>query len=104
MMDTVLNLGLTLEGVEALARATGNPRFAWDSLRRLLAMYGEVVLGEGPEVFEGMLSALKAERGWGRTRPLGPRTWRSSPTATSATSRPAAPLPPGPLGPTPGSH
>jgi len=72
MMDTVLNLGLTLEGVEALARATGNPRFAWDSLRRLLAMYGEVVLGEGPEVFEGMLSALKAERGVGTDAALGP--------------------------------
>ena len=72
MMDTVLNLGLTLEGVEALARATGNPRFAWDSLRRLLAMYGEVVLGERPEVFEGMLSALKAERGVGTDAALGP--------------------------------
>jgi pyruvate,orthophosphate dikinase len=63
MMDTILNLGLTLEGVEALARATENPRFAWDTFRRLLAMYGEVVLGEKAEVFEGMLSALKAERG-----------------------------------------
>ncbi|GLV47171.1 pyruvate, phosphate dikinase [Thermus sp. LT1-2-5] len=63
MMDTILNLGLTLEGVEALARATENPRFAWDTFRRLLAMYGEVVLGERAEVFEGMLAALKAERG-----------------------------------------
>jgi len=66
MMDTILNLGLTLEGVEALARATGNPRFAWDSFRRLLAMYGEVVLGEGSEVFEDFeekLSALKERRG-----------------------------------------
>ena len=63
MMDTILNLGLTLEGVEAMARATGNPRFAWDSFRRLLAMYGEVVLGEGSEVFEEKLSALKERRG-----------------------------------------
>ncbi|WP_117238331.1 pyruvate, phosphate dikinase [Thermus sediminis] len=63
MMDTILNLGLTLEGVEALARATGNPRFAWDSFRRLLAMYGEVVLGERPEAFAERLSALKEERG-----------------------------------------
>ncbi|KHG64790.1 pyruvate phosphate dikinase [Thermus sp. 2.9] len=62
MMDTILNLGLTLEGVEALARAAENPRFAWDTFRRLLAMYGEVVLGEKAEVFEGMLAALKAER------------------------------------------
>jgi len=62
MMDTILNLGLTLEGVETLARATGNPRFAWDSFRRLLAMYGEVVLGERPEAFEEALAALKARR------------------------------------------
>lgn len=40
MMDTILNLGLSLEGVESLARATGNPRFAWDAFRRLLSMYG----------------------------------------------------------------
>ncbi len=72
MMDTILNLGLTLEGVEALARATGNPRFAWDSFRRLLAMYGEVVLGERAEVFEGMLSALKEGRGAGTDAELGP--------------------------------
>ncbi|RTH00275.1 pyruvate, phosphate dikinase [Thermus scotoductus] len=63
MMDTILNLGLSLEGVESLARATGNPRFAWDAFRRLLSMYGEVVLGERAEVFEGMLSALKEKRG-----------------------------------------
>ncbi|AEV16275.1 Pyruvate phosphate dikinase [Thermus sp. CCB_US3_UF1] len=63
MMDTILNLGLSLEGVGALARATGNPRFAWDAFRRLLAMYGEVVLGERAEVFEERLSALKARRG-----------------------------------------
>lgn len=62
MMDTILNLGLTLEGVEALARATDNPCFAWDSFRRLLAMYGEVVLGEKAEVFEEKLSALKDRR------------------------------------------
>ena len=63
MMDTILNLGLSLRGVAALSRATGNPRFAWDSFRRLLAMYGEVVLGERAEVFEGMLSALKERKG-----------------------------------------
>jgi pyruvate,orthophosphate dikinase len=63
MMDTILNLGLSLRGVAVLSRATGNPRFAWDSFRRLLAMYGEVVLGERAEVFEGMLSALKERKG-----------------------------------------
>ncbi len=86
-------------GVEALARATGNPRFAWDSFRRLLAMYGEVVLGERAEVFEGMLSALKEGRGRGRTPSSGLRTWRGSPSSTSATSRARAPPSPQTLGP-----
>jgi len=45
MMDTVLNLGLNDETVEALATASGNPRFAWDSYRRFLYMFGDVVLG-----------------------------------------------------------
>jgi pyruvate,orthophosphate dikinase len=45
MMDTILNLGLNDETVEALAKATNNPRFAWDCYRRFVAMYGEVVMG-----------------------------------------------------------
>ncbi len=45
MMDTVLNLGLNRETTEALGAATGNPRFAWDSYRRFVQMYGDVVLG-----------------------------------------------------------
>ena len=63
MMDTILNLGLTEQGVEGLAAATQNPRFAWDAYRRLLAMYGEVVLGVEAEVFANLLEAIKAERG-----------------------------------------
>src|SRR5688572_26885395 len=45
MMDTILNLGLNDQTVEALARKTGNPRFAWDCYRRFVQMYGDVVLG-----------------------------------------------------------
>ena len=45
MMDTILNLGLNDEAVEGLAAATGNARFAYDSYRRLIQMYGEVVDG-----------------------------------------------------------
>ena len=45
MMDTVLNLGLNDEAVEGLAARTGNPRFAWDSYRRLVQMFGDVVRG-----------------------------------------------------------
>ena len=49
MMDTVLNLGLNDHTVEAIARKTGNERFAWDSYRRFVQMYGDVVLGMKPE-------------------------------------------------------
>ncbi|MGC4001009.1 MAG: pyruvate, phosphate dikinase [Anaeromyxobacter sp.] len=49
MMDTVLNLGLNDETVEGLAKKTGNARFAWDSYRRFVAMFGDVVLGMKPE-------------------------------------------------------
>jgi pyruvate,orthophosphate dikinase len=63
MMDTILNLGLNDEAVEGLAGSTGNARFAFDSYRRLIQMYGEVVDGVDAERFENALSELKAERG-----------------------------------------
>ena len=49
MMDTILNLGMNDQAVEAVAKRTGNPRFAWDSYRRFVQMYGDVVLGMKPE-------------------------------------------------------
>ncbi len=49
MMDTVLNLGMNDEAVEGIARKSGNPRFAWDSYRRFIQMYGDVVLGMKPQ-------------------------------------------------------
>src|SRR5437763_9387860 len=63
MMDTILNLGLNDEAVEGLGQATGNQRFAYDSYRRLIQMYGEVVDGVDAERFEHALSDLKQERG-----------------------------------------
>jgi pyruvate, orthophosphate dikinase len=63
MMDTILNLGLNDEAVEGLARQTGNPRFARDSYRRLIQMYGEVVDGIDAHRFEQALTDLKRERG-----------------------------------------
>ncbi len=63
MMDTILNLGLNDEAVDGLAAGTGNPRFAYDSYRRLIKMYGEVVDGIDPHRFEDALGALKEERG-----------------------------------------
>ena len=62
MMDTILNLGLNDVAVEGLATATGNPRFALDSYRRLIQMYGEVVDGVDGHLFEGELQALKERR------------------------------------------
>jgi pyruvate,orthophosphate dikinase len=63
MMDTILNVGLDDESVEGLARTTGNRRFAYDSYRRLIQMYGETVDGIDGHRFEEELSALKRERG-----------------------------------------
>jgi pyruvate,orthophosphate dikinase len=63
MMDTILNLGLNDAAVEGVARSTGNARFAFDSYRRLIQMYGEVVEGVDGQRFEQALSDLKAERG-----------------------------------------
>ncbi len=63
MMDTILNLGLSDAAVEGLARRTGNARFARDSYRRLIQMYGEVVEGIQADRFEEALTSLKRERG-----------------------------------------
>ena len=62
MMDTILNLGLNDEAVQGLAERTGNPRFAADSYRRLIQMYGEVVDGIEDRRFEQQLTDLKARR------------------------------------------
>ena len=59
MMDTILNLGLNDDAVAGLARTTGNARFANDSYRRLIQMYGEVVDGIDGHRFEQALSDLK---------------------------------------------
>jgi pyruvate,orthophosphate dikinase len=59
MMDTVLNLGLNDESVEGLAKQTGDERFAFDSYRRFIAMYGRIVLDLPGEEFEGLFEAAK---------------------------------------------
>jgi pyruvate,orthophosphate dikinase len=63
MMDTVLNLGLNDESVEGLAKQTENERFAWDSYRRFVQMYGNVVKGVPGERLEGEIKAAKESRG-----------------------------------------
>ena len=63
MMETILNLGLGDAAAHALAEETGDARFAYDSYRRLLQMFGEVVAGVGAHVFEDALSRRKSEQG-----------------------------------------
>ncbi len=69
MMDTILNLGLNDEVVEGLIRKTGRPRFAWDSYRRFVQMYGDVVLGMKPvnkediDPFEAIIEEVKEAKG-----------------------------------------
>ena len=69
MMDTVLNLGLTDSAVEGIAKKSGNPRFAWDSYRRFVQMYGDVVLGMKPkskediDPFEEVMDEVKKQKG-----------------------------------------
>ena len=63
MLDTVLNLGLNPACVEALAKRSGAPRFAWDSYRRFIQMYSDVVLGVDHGFFEDALEDMKAARG-----------------------------------------
>ncbi len=63
MMDTILNLGLNDASVGALARKTKNPRFAWDAYRRLIQMFGKVVLDIEGARFEQLIGELKAEEG-----------------------------------------
>ncbi|MFT3752152.1 MAG: pyruvate, phosphate dikinase [Paludibacter sp.] len=69
MMDTILNLGLNDAVVEGMTRKTGNPRFVWDSYRRFVQMYGDVVLGMKPankndiDPFEEIIEKVKHEKG-----------------------------------------
>ncbi len=63
MMDTILNLGLNDKSVEGLAKKTNNPRFAYDSYRRFVQMFADVVMGVSKELFEKEIDKMKAEKG-----------------------------------------
>ena len=63
MMDTILNLGLNDTVVEAFAKKTNNPRFAYDSYRRFIQMYSDVVMEVGKKYFEELIDEMKDERG-----------------------------------------
>ncbi|MEA5039777.1 MAG: pyruvate, phosphate dikinase [Clostridiaceae bacterium] len=63
MMDTILNLGLNDQVVEAFAKKTQNPRFAYDSYRRFIQMYSDVVMEVGKKYFEELIDKMKAKKG-----------------------------------------
>jgi pyruvate,orthophosphate dikinase len=76
MMDTVLNLGLNDRTVEGLARLSGDPRFAYDSYRRFIQMYSDVVLGVAHHHFEELLEAHKEARGLNLDTELNADDWK----------------------------
>ncbi len=77
MMDTVLNLGLNDETVEGLARHSADERFAYDSYRRFIQMFGDVVLGVEHHHFEEILELHKEDRGVALDTELGAEDWRA---------------------------
>ncbi|MGN6497585.1 MAG: PEP/pyruvate-binding domain-containing protein, partial [Tsuneonella sp.] len=77
MMDTVLNLGLNDETVEGLAKASGDERFAWDSYRRFIQMYSDVVLGLDHGLFEEALEIAKEDKGFYADTEMGSEDWRA---------------------------
>lgn len=76
MMDTVLNIGLNDETTEGLAKLTGDPRYAYDCYRRLVQMFGSVVLGLPDEDFEDVLDAWKEKKGVQLDTGLGAGEWK----------------------------
>ncbi|ONG49045.1 pyruvate, phosphate dikinase [Pseudoroseomonas deserti] len=76
MMDTVLNLGLNDRTVEGLSAASGDPRFAWDSYRRFIQMYGSVVLGVDHHRFEEIIEDAKLDRGVSEDTALTADDWK----------------------------
>jgi pyruvate,orthophosphate dikinase len=84
MMDTVLNLGLNDETVEGLATNSGNPRFAWDSYRRFIQMYSDVVLGVDHYHFEELIEYHKEEKGVDLDTDLDADDWKELATSFKA--------------------
>ena len=76
MMNTILNIGLNDEVVEGLTKLTGNPRFAWDSYRRLIEMFGETVFNLDDEVFEHPMAQYKEQKGYKLDTEMTAEDWR----------------------------
>ncbi len=77
MMDTVLNIGLTDVTAEGMLKLTGNPRFVYDSYRRLVEMFGTVVLGIADEAFEAPLQAYKEKKGYKLDVEMADEDWKA---------------------------
>lgn len=76
MMNTILNIGLNDQVVEGLAKLTGNPRFAWDSYRRLIEMFGETVFNLDDEVFEHPMAEYKGKQGYKLDTEMTAEDWK----------------------------
>ncbi len=75
MMDTILNLGLSEKVVDSIASSTGNPRFAWDSYRRFIQMYGSVVENIEHEKFEHLIESIKDKKGITQDTDMSAADW-----------------------------
>ena len=84
MMDTVLNIGLTDITAEGMVKLTGNPRFVYDSYRRLVEMFGTVVLGIADEAFEQPLHDYKAKKGYKLDTEMTAEDWKAITAAFQA--------------------
>ena len=77
MMDTILNLGLNEKTVEGLSQLSQNPRFAWDSYRRFIQMYSDVVMGMNPSLLETHLEDYKNQKSYSSDTDLTAEDWKS---------------------------
>ena len=77
MMDTVLNLGLNDDTVEGLAKTSGDERFAWDSYRRFIQMYSDVVLELDHDAFEEALEIIKEDNGFFTDTEMESQHWKA---------------------------
>ncbi len=77
MMNTILNIGLNDEVVEGLSKLTGNPRFAWDSYRRLVEMFGTTVFNMDDEAFEHPMAEYKAGKGYKLDTEMTAEDWKA---------------------------
>jgi len=77
MMDTILNIGLTDKVAEGMVEATGNPRFVYDSYRRLIEMFGSVVMETGDEIFEHPLAEYKSAKGYKNDTEMTAEDWQA---------------------------